>query len=83
MVHQHIGVRSIDRASAYLHHSCFLIRFSGSTGFPPFFSLVFMPITCVKTTHEGQNEHIDRKNAIIIKFLINKAAEVLHCAGTK
>ena len=42
MVYQSICARSIDHASVLCHHdSCFISRFSGSTGFPPFFSLVF------------------------------------------
>ena len=40
-MHQHICARCIDRASAYLRHSCFLSRFSGSTGSPPFSPFVF------------------------------------------
>ena len=42
--HQHIFARFIDCASAYPRHSCFLSRFSAPTGFPPFFSLVFMVV---------------------------------------
>ena len=42
--HQHICARFIDRASAYPRHACFLSRFPGSTGFPPFFSLIFMVV---------------------------------------
>ena len=40
MVHQHIRARPI----ASLRHFCLLSRFSGSTGFPPFFSLVFAAV---------------------------------------
>ena len=44
MVHQHIRARPIDRVSVSLRHVRLLSRFSGSTGFPPFFSLVFAAV---------------------------------------
>ena len=69
--HQHICARSIDRASAYLRHSCFLGRFPGSTGFPPFFSFVF---TVVQAEMFGLTVITYNNKSIILALVYRMAA---------